>query len=219
MRHVAHPIPDAYLYTVTMFAACASRVIAPQPARTLDLFTKMTVDKRIALTTAAYTAAIYACSCLCEKLYVGEAFRLAREMLDGHRDAYEQPALVPDRRAFCALLEGAKRVGDLAKVRWILAEIVAESMRAARGDVQRMVVVDEGVMTHVFHAYATYRVPFKRGATVLVNKIPEQPGPSGSAPYSQETSAETQAGEVNQYSDVTQQNVASRNSKFPIPLP
>ena len=105
MRYVAHPIPDAYLYTVTMIAACASRVIAPQPACALDLFTKMTVDKRIALTTAAYTAAIYACSCSGEKRYVGEVFRLAREMLDGHRDAYEQPALVPDRRTFCALLE------------------------------------------------------------------------------------------------------------------
>ena len=116
MRYVAHPFPDTYLYTA-MIAACASRVIAPQPARALDLFTKMTVDKCIALTTAAYTAAIYACSCLCEKLYVGEAFRLAREMLDGHRDAYGQPAPVLDRRTFCALLEGAKHVGDLAKVR------------------------------------------------------------------------------------------------------
>ena len=59
------------------------------------------------------------------------------------------------RRTFCALLEGAKRVGDLAKVRWILAEIVAEWMRAARGDARDAVVVDEEIMTHVFHAYAT----------------------------------------------------------------
>ena len=179
MRYVAHPFPDTYLYTAMIAAACASRVIAPQPARALDLFTKMTVDKCIALTTVAYTAAIYACSCLCEKLYIGEAFRLAREMLDGHRDAYGQPALVPDRRTFCALLEGAKRVGDLSKVRWILAEIVAESMRAARGDhVRDAVVVDEEIMTHVFHAYATYKVPFVRGSTRRnVRTRPRHPRP------------------------------------------
>ena len=92
-------------------------------------------------------------------------------------------------------------------------------MRAARGDVQRMVVVDEGVMTHVFHAYATYRVPFKRGATVLVNKIPEQPSLSGSAPPSQQAPAEAQAGDVDPPSGVPQPPVARRNSNFPILLP
>ena len=89
-------------------------------------------------------------------------------MLDGHRDTYGQPTLVPDRSTFCALLEGAKRVGDLAKVRWILAEIVAESMRAARGDVRDAVV-----------GYATYKVQFVRGSTVLLDKAqPSDPSAS-----------------------------------------
>ncbi|RDX44062.1 hypothetical protein OH76DRAFT_1446274 [Lentinus brumalis] len=169
MRYVAHPVPDPYLYTL-MITACGSRVIAPQPARALDLFTEMTVDKGIAPTAASYTAAIFACAMSGDKLYVGEAFRLAKEMLDGHRDAYGNHALIPDRRTFCALLEGAKRTGDLAKVRWILAEIVSESQRAARGDVQDPVVVDERIMTHVFHAYAAYKPPFNRGAAVLVEQ-------------------------------------------------
>ncbi|RPD77124.1 hypothetical protein L226DRAFT_360122 [Lentinus tigrinus ALCF2SS1-7] len=168
MRYVAHPVPDPYLYTL-MIAACGSRIIAPQPARALDLFTEMTVDKGIPPTAASYTAAIYACAMSGEKLYVGEAFRLAKEMMDGHRDAYGTPAFVPDRRTFSALLEGAKRTGDLAKVRWILAEIVSESLRAARGDVQDAVVVDEKIMTHVFHAYAAYKPPFNRANTVLVD--------------------------------------------------
>ena len=43
-------------------------------------------------------------------------------------------------------------------------------MRAARGDVRDAVVVDEEIMTHVFHAYATYKVPFVRGSTVLLDK-------------------------------------------------
>ncbi|TBU57213.1 hypothetical protein BD310DRAFT_822029 [Dichomitus squalens] len=171
MRYVAHPTPDAFLYTL-MISACASRVIAPQPARALDLFTEMTVDKRIPPTAAAYTAAIYACARSGEKLYVGEAFRLAKEMLDGHRDAYGNPAFRPDRKTFCALLEGAKRTGDLAKVRWILAEIVAECLReGGRGGV----AVDEEILTHVFHAYAAYRPPFKRSAVVLVERNGDKP--------------------------------------------
>ncbi|KAI0739209.1 hypothetical protein C8Q80DRAFT_1290767 [Daedaleopsis nitida] len=169
MRYVAHPVPDAYMYTL-MIGACASRVISVQPARALDLFAEMTVDKGLPPTGATYNAAIYACARSGEKAYVNEAFRLAKEMLDGHRDAYGSPAFVPDRHTFCALLEGAKRVGDLAKVRWILAEIVAEGLRATRGDVPSAVVVDETIMMHVFHAYAAYKPPFDRAATVLVDR-------------------------------------------------
>ncbi|KAI0717675.1 hypothetical protein C8T65DRAFT_766373 [Cerioporus squamosus] len=183
MRYVAHPTPDPFLYTL-MITACGSRVIAPQPARALDLFTEMTVDKGIPPTAASYTAAIFACAMSGEKLYVGEAFRLAKEMLDGHRDAYGNSALVPDRRTFCALLEGAKRTGDLAKVRWILAEIVAESQRAARGDVRDPVVVDEQIMTHVFHAYAAYKPPFNRAAAVLVEQNQASSADSSPAPSS-----------------------------------
>ncbi|KAI0773635.1 hypothetical protein C8Q74DRAFT_1331062 [Fomes fomentarius] len=169
MRYVAHPVPDPYLYTL-MISACASRLIAPQPARALDLFKEMTVDNTIPPTAATYTAVIYACACSGEKLYVGEAFRLAKEMLDGHRDAYGNTPFTPDRKTFCALLEGAKRLGDLAKVRWILAEIVAEGQRAPSGDIQNDMVVDEQIMTHVFHAYAAYKTPFIRSSTVLVDE-------------------------------------------------
>lgn len=172
MRYVAHPNPDAYLYTI-MISACASRVIGPQPARALDLFTEMTVDKGIAPTAEAYTAAIHACTRSGEKLYVGEGFRLAKEMLDGHRDAYGNPTFTPDRKTFCALLEGAKRIGDLAKVRWILAEIVALVLRVTRGDVRDLVVVDEEIMTHVFHAYAAYKTPFIRASAPLVEQTRE----------------------------------------------
>ncbi|KAI0369283.1 hypothetical protein BV20DRAFT_968143 [Pilatotrama ljubarskyi] len=169
MRYVAHPTPDAFLYTA-MIGACASRVLEPQPARALDLWTEMTVDKGIPPSAAAYTAVIYACARSGEKPYVNEAFRLAKEMLDGHRDAYGNPAFRPDRKAFGALLEGSKRIGDLAKVRWILAEVISESLQAARGDVRVPVFVDEGIMMHVFHAYAAYKPPFKRAATVLIDE-------------------------------------------------
>ncbi|KAI0651175.1 hypothetical protein C8Q79DRAFT_898304 [Trametes meyenii] len=169
MRYVAHPTPDPFLYTV-MISACASRSLPPEPARALDLWTEMTIDKGIPPSAAAYSAIIFACARSGEKPYVAEAFRLAKEMMDGHRDAYGSPAFRPDRKAFSALLEGAKRTGDLAKVRWILAEIISESLDATRGDLPDPVSVDEGIMTHVFHAYAAYQPPFNRAATVVVDQ-------------------------------------------------
>ena len=45
-------------------------------------------------------------------------------MLDSHRDAHGFPAFRPDVKTFCALLEGAKRIGDLGRARWILVELV-----------------------------------------------------------------------------------------------
>ena len=208
MRYIAHPVPDAYLYTL-MIAACASRAIAPQPARALDLFKEMTVDKGIPPTADTYTAAIYACACSGDKLYVGEAFRLAKEMLDGHRDAYGNTAFTPDRKTFCALLEGAKRMGDLAKVRWILAEIVAESLRTRHS--RDAIVVDEQIMTHVFHAYAAYKPPFNRAATVLVDEN-APPTSHGAQPTS--TASQDPATEVADAS-VSQQGGPSDRSQLP----
>ncbi|KAI0632976.1 hypothetical protein C8Q77DRAFT_860489 [Trametes polyzona] len=195
MRYVAHPEPDAFLYTI-MINACAPHVLEPQPARALDLWTEMTVDKGIEPTADAYTAVICACARSGQKAYVVEAFRLAKQMLDGHRDAYGNPAFRPNQKTFCALLEGAKRVGDLAKVRWILAEIISESLQAARGDLPSPVQVDDRIMVHVFHAYTAYKPPFKRSATLVVGDTPNAPSSSSSetaettAPNRHESSGE-----------------------------
>lgn len=161
MRYVAHPQPDALLFT-QMIHACALPTPA-EPERALDLFTEMTIDRRISPTAGAYNAAILACARSGAKVYVNEAFRLAKEMLDAHRDARGRSAFRPDSQTFGALLEGAKRIGDLGRARWILAEMVD----AARQNPD-VVVVDERIMTHVFHAYAAYRPPFKRSLAPLV---------------------------------------------------
>ncbi|KAH9176110.1 hypothetical protein EDB89DRAFT_1941983 [Lactarius sanguifluus] len=160
MRYVAHPQPDALLYT-QMIHACALPTPA-EPERALDLFTEMTVDRGIAPTAGAYNATILACARSGSKVYVNEAFRLAKEMLDAHRDARGRGTFRPNSRTFGALLEGAKRIGDLGRARWILAEMV----EAARQNPE--VVVDERIMTHVFHAYAAYRPPFRRSMAPLV---------------------------------------------------
>ncbi|ESK82479.1 hypothetical protein Moror_8541 [Moniliophthora roreri MCA 2997] len=166
MRYIAHPDLDTVMYT-QMIRACASFYTASrqaEPERALDLWHEMTVEKRHKPTTGAYNAVILACARSGRKSYVNEAFRLAKEMLDSNRDAYGRPAYAPDLGTFKALLEGAKRIGDLARVRWILAEMIGG---------KSMLKVDDEVMIHVFHGYAAYKVPFKRSLAKLV-EVPEK---------------------------------------------
>ena len=178
MRYVAHPNPDSLLFT-QMIQACGLPTHA-EPERALDLFAEMVVDRRIPPTAAAYTAAIFACARSGSKVYVNEAFRLAKEMLDAHRDARGRAAFRPDSRTFSALLEGAKRIGDLGRVRWILAEMVEMTQRDPDG---KDIVVDEWIMMHVFHTYAAYKPPFKRSMAPLTSQtevdadasIPDRP--------------------------------------------
>ncbi|KAI0733870.1 hypothetical protein BC629DRAFT_1571720 [Irpex lacteus] len=178
MRYVAHPTPDAFLYT-TMIKACSSpssSTSSGEPERALDLWTEMTVDKRLEPTAEAYCATILACARSGRKEYVYEGFRLAKEMMDGMRDARGRARWMPGERFFGALLQGAKRIGDLGRVRWILAEMVRGSLgnrereeggvRVGEGE---GAVVRENVMVHVFHAYASYKPPFKRSMAVVVD--------------------------------------------------
>jgi hypothetical protein len=165
MRYVAHPHPDTLLYT-QMIQACALPTPV-EPERALDLFTEMTVDRRIPPTVGAYTAAILVCARSGSKVYVNEAFRLAKEMLDAHRDARGRGAFRPDSHTFGALLEGAKRIGDLGRVRWILAEMVEMTQRDPDNE---DIIVDERIMKHVFHAYAAYKPPFKRSMAPLTTQ-------------------------------------------------
>ncbi|KAI0298979.1 hypothetical protein B0F90DRAFT_1729750 [Multifurca ochricompacta] len=176
MRYVAHPHPDALLFT-QMIHACALPTPA-EPERALDLFTEMTIDRGIQPTAGAYTAAILACARSGSKTYVNEAFRLAKEMLDSHRDARGRGAFRPDSHTFSALLEGAKRIGDLSRVRWILAEMVNAARKRPES---KDIVVDERIMTHVFHAYATYKPPFKRSMAPLASEFKGNTGLSSTS--------------------------------------
>lgn len=187
MRYVAHPYPDAALYTL-MIRACASSLTArAEPERALDLWTEMTIDRELQPSAGTYAAVILACARSGNKAYIHEGFRLAKEMLDSHRDAHGRSAFRPDGRTFSALLEGAKRVGDLARTRWILAEMVRGGERGAENGFENAEITEE-IMMHVFHAYAAYKPPFNRAAAVLVDQTasttnhPEESSSSGDSP-------------------------------------
>jgi hypothetical protein len=109
----------------------------------------------------SYNAVILACAKSGRKEYVNEAFRIAKQMLDSNRDAYGRSAYLPDRATLCALLEGAKRIGDLARARWILADLVKEKATEEEG-------ANEEIMMHVFHTYTSYVPPFTRNLAMVV---------------------------------------------------
>ena len=177
MRYVAHPVPDALLYTL-MIRACATPSLSTgvEPERALDLFHEMTVDQRIEPTSGAYAATILACARSGRRDYVHEAFRLAKQMLDAYRDARGNSAFAPDTRFFKALLEGAKRIGDLGRTRWLLAEMVriADDVEHNKAGPGASVRVDTQVMMHVLNAYATYNPPFRRSATKVLDEVLDQ---------------------------------------------
>ncbi|KAG2137882.1 uncharacterized protein EDB93DRAFT_1166539 [Suillus bovinus] len=158
MRYVAHPTPDAHLYAV-MIRACASTPSTPEPERALDLWTEM-IDAGIVPTIGAYDAVIRA------------SIRFARQMRDRFGGGSSEVGGgdlqgVGGVRTWTALLDGCKRVGDLGRARWILAE-------AVRAD-----GLNEEMMQHMFHAYAAYRPPFKRGATrILDDGVVVAPAPA-----------------------------------------
>lgn len=138
------------------------------------------MDQKIMPTVGAYNAVILACARSGTKTYVNEAFRLARQMLDSHRDAHGFSPFRPNKRTFCALLEGAKRIGDLGRARWILAEMV----KGSDGTTSVEVEIDEEVMVHVFNAYASYKVPSIRTSVGPMKKDYPNSSPiqSASAP-------------------------------------
>jgi len=179
MRYVAHPNPDVILYT-RMIRACANPVsirFSSEPEKALDLWTEMTVDYKIPPTVQAYNAIILACARSGSKTYVAEAFRLAKQMLDSNRDARGISAFRPDKKTFCALLEGTKRIGDLGRARWILAEMVRGGQDG--GDPNKVdAEIDDEVIMHIFNTYAAYVPPYVPPPTLVVAEQSKTPDAS-----------------------------------------
>ena len=198
MRLHAHPVPDAPLYAL-MIRACARGI--PQPSdiddptqnatkpdrarisdaeRALDLFREMTTRYSVRPNAEVYNSLILACAR--RKDFYLEAFRLLREMVErshasaaaaGSSEAGQSLTFAPDRYTFNALLQGCARNRDLARARWVLAEMIRTTLplfdAEVRDQLQRAEVVEllskrpnEETMCHVFHTYASYVPPVKR---------------------------------------------------------
>jgi len=179
MRYVAHPQPDEFLYGY-MIRACGfgttQSSIWVQPERALDLWQELRsfIGEGVLPSVYAYNSIISVCARSRE--FSGEAFRLTREMLDAQRDAFGRPLLRPTRNTFRALLTAAKTRGDLSRVRWILAEILSTNAREeGSGDGKKVPLVNEDIMMHVLHAYASYKPPFVRSSTRIFDEKDAKP--------------------------------------------
>ncbi|KLO18754.1 hypothetical protein SCHPADRAFT_844714 [Schizopora paradoxa] len=179
MRYVAHPQPDEFLYA-RMIGSCAigpsQSQIWAQPERALDLWQEMrsSLGEGVIPDVYSYNAIISVCAR--SRKFAGEAFRLAREMLNAQRDAFGRPLMQPTRHTFRALVDGAKARGDLSRVRWILAEMLSMSTRVeVSEDTVRAPLVDDEVMMRVLQAYAAYKPPFMRSSTRVYDAEDVQP--------------------------------------------
>lgn len=181
MRYVAHPVPDAHLYAL-MIRACGSSS-RPEPERALDLWMEMQ-ENGVKPTKGAYEAIIRVCGRAGPE-WLGEGTRLAREMSDQYSIVG-----VNGRGLWCALLEGCKRAGDLKKARWILAEAVRGG---GDGPSSGGSMVDVELMTHMFHAYASYKPPFRRETTLLIDHSATSNG--------EVSTKDAQAEEISSHSD------------------
>ena len=168
--------------------------------RALDLFREMTTRYSVRPNAEVYNSLILACAR--RKDFYVEAFRLLREMVElAHVHdplASESPAdkglnFAPDRYTFNALLQGCARNRDLARARWVLAEMIRTTLplfdAALRESMGRSEVMEllakrpnEETMCHVFHTYAAYVPPLKRNQLLRTgsgsNASPASPTPA-----------------------------------------
>ncbi|SJX61183.1 uncharacterized protein SRS1_12405 [Sporisorium reilianum f. sp. reilianum] len=143
--------------------------------RALDLFREMTTRYAVRPNAEVYNALILVCAR--RKDFYLDAFRLLREMVELEHARAEGAAaatglrFAPDRYTFNALLQGCARNRDLARARWVLAEMIRTTMglfedgRTMGRDEWVGVVAsrpNEETLCHVFHAYAAYVPPVKR---------------------------------------------------------
>ncbi|GAA6034380.1 hypothetical protein JCM8097_002696 [Rhodosporidiobolus ruineniae] len=137
-RAVAYPTPDVTLFS-TMILACSFGA-HPSPERAIDLFTEMTEQNGLSAGEMAFNGVIRACAREGSEQYYLEALRFMRRMLDEN--------VAPSRHTFHALLEGAKKHGDLARARWVLVKMVGVGGESAP---------TEKTLALVLQAYAAYK--------------------------------------------------------------
>ncbi|KAE8257042.1 hypothetical protein A4X13_0g2619 [Tilletia indica] len=194
----------------------------PDAMRALDLFREMTTAYNVSPNAEIYNNLILSCCRSGDREHYHEAFRLLRQMLQRSEEASrvdetlagvlwnpdslkgEDPGpsqagkastlrFTPDRYTFHAFLQGCARHGDLARARWVLAEMIRAASYFQR---IRARMVQEGLMdlpaddprmrhlteldecrpssetlSHVFYAYASYQAPAHRQQVKVVGSV------------------------------------------------
>lgn len=155
MRLVAHGAPSLALYA-DMLRACAHPT-HPEPERALDLWTEMTVDRAILPDVHAFDACMLACARVGR--FYPEALRLLRQLLDLYQTTPagtpQKLQYTPTRETFEALLDGARRNGDLARARWLLTELIRFANHPGLADDGREVGPTAHTLAFVLETYGS----------------------------------------------------------------
>ncbi|CAE6358666.1 unnamed protein product [Rhizoctonia solani] len=175
MRYIAHPNPSLETYSLVIAACARGRQV--NPLRALELLQEIKQGLMSGRTeliqpqldvkslVACYNGAIRACARAGAR-FAGDAFRLAKELVqpDGIPIAGATiDGVGPDRNTMTALMHSAKRIGDLARARWILTEVMRAQSRQFENNSE--VILDEEIMVCAFQAYSAFRPAFRRGMT------------------------------------------------------
>ncbi|CAE6395597.1 unnamed protein product [Rhizoctonia solani] len=172
MRYVSHPNPSLETYSVVIAACARGRQV--NPLRALELLQEIKqglisgrtglIQPQIDINSlvACYNGAIRACARAGAR-FAGDAFRLAKELVqpDGIPIAGATiSGIGPDRKTMTALMHSAKRIGDLARTRWILTEVMRAQLTKFENGSEA--ILDEEIMVCAFQAYSAFRPSFRR---------------------------------------------------------
>jgi len=141
MRLVAHTTPNLQAYNL-MLSACSTGQ-HPSPERAVDLYEEMQ-EHKIQPDIFTFTALIRTCSRTRragEESYYLRGIEFLRQMLDA--------GLTPDRSTLHAIMDGARRVGDLSRARWIFYKVAVSPWKES---------VDDVTAALLFQTYATFKV-------------------------------------------------------------
>ncbi|TIA72525.1 hypothetical protein E3P91_01984 [Wallemia ichthyophaga] len=136
-RLMAHPTPSISLYN-TMITACAEGV-EPEIERALDLYKEMK-EYSLPLDQTVYASLIHTLAKGHRRGTASEIDRLFNEMLD--------TGIQPTHLIFAALMELAKRTGDVGRARHVFANWMRSGYPITSQDVARF-----------FYAYAAAQTP------------------------------------------------------------
>lgn len=156
MRLVSHPTPDRVMYN-TMIYGCASGS-SPSPERAQDLFQELlslsSTDAEYTPDADTYTALIRSCTRTRRpgESYYTQGLEYLKQMID--------EGLTPSRETLHSIMEGSKRIGDLARARWIFLKLEQE--------------VNEYSVSLLWQAYATFKPAKGKKGALKVQEAAQQ---------------------------------------------
>jgi pentatricopeptide repeat protein len=159
MRLVAHPTPSTEVYDAMIYGCSLDDRVSPE--RALDLFNEM-LEAGITPSYNTYLGLIRSCArdkTKGDSPFYFESLRLLKELLER--------GFQPERDIFNCILEGARSRGDLARAKWIVANMVQIASRQLNPS-ESPLSPDGKIIQNLFLTAATFKI--HDGASNMIKK-------------------------------------------------